>query len=95
MINSIINVDLHIHSKSSEYKDHETVVNGTIDNLPILFAKLEQYKVGLFAITDHNRFDPDMYWKAKEICKSGKYPSVKNNLAGVEFDVQLEKEMDA
>lgn len=31
MINSIINVDLHIHSKSSEYKDHETVVNGIID----------------------------------------------------------------
>lgn len=95
MINSIINVDLHIHSKSSEYKDHENVVNGTTDNLPILFAKLEQYKVGLFAITDHNRFDPDMYWKAKEICESGEYPSVKNNLAGVEFDVQLEKEMDA
>ena len=90
MINSIINVDLHIHSASSEYKDGKLVESGTIENLPVLFGKLEEFKISLFAITDHNRFDPEMYLEAQKICKSGQYPSVRNNLAGVEFDVLLE-----
>lgn len=91
MLNSILKVDLHIHSKASEYKDGKLVQNGTKDNLPVLFGKLEKYGIGLFAITDHNRFDKELYVEAKRIISTNEYPSVKNIIPGVEFDVVLEE----
>lgn len=91
MINSIINVDLHIHSHASEYKDGELVKNGTIENLPVLFDKLNENNVALFAITDHNRFDASMFNKCSEIIETHTYENVKGNIAGVEFDVCLEE----
>lgn len=91
MLNSIINIDLHIHSKASGYKEEDGFVdNSSIDNLHVLFEKLQERNINLFSFTDHNRFDVLLYEKALEIIEEGRYPSVKGLLAGVEFDVLLE-----
>lgn len=92
-INSVIKFDLHIHSNASAYKEANGIVaQSTKENLDVLFDKLNQYQVSLFAITDHNRFDADLYKaiKQKLLTDKEKYP--KNALAGIEFDVQLEEE---
>lgn len=91
--NSIIKFDLHIHSKASEYKESPGMVdNSTKENLSILFQKLNENEVALFSITDHNRFDADLYREINRLLKEEqeKYPNVKNVLAGVEFDVKLD-----
>lgn len=93
-INSVIKFDLHIHSKASAYKEANGIVDqSTKENLNVLFDKLNQYQVGLFAIADHNRFDSDLYKaiKQKLLTDKEKYPKVLNALAGVEFDVKLEE----
>lgn len=92
-LNNIIKFDLHIHSYASKYKEAQGIVDcSTIENLPILFSKLNENNIALFSITDHNRFDADLYIEAQRILAERKYPNVKNILAGVEFDVQLESE---
>lgn len=96
-LNSVINFDLHIHSYASKYKEAEGIVdNSTKENLGTLFEKLNEHKVALFSITDHNRFDVDLYLEAIKILKeqASRYPEVKNILSGVEFDVQLEDDLD-
>lgn len=95
MLNSIINIDLHIHSKASAYKESAGFVNNSsIENLDVLFNKLQENDINLFSITDHNRFDVELYEKALELIESGKYPAVKGILSGVEFDVVLEDGMN-
>ena len=94
MLNKNINIDLHIHSKASEYKETSGFVdNGTIENLPTLFSALEKNNIGLFSITDHNRFNVELYLECKKIIASKSYPSVQGIVAGVEFDVLLEDDM--
>lgn len=96
-INSVIKFDLHIHSKASGYKeDSDIVKESTKENLDTLFQKLNEYQVGLFSITDHNRFDADLYQAIQNKLRNEhqKYPDVKNVLAGIEFDVQLDVDMD-
>ena len=94
--NSVIKFDLHIHSKKSDYKESDGIVdNSTKENLSVLFQKLNENNVALFSITDHNRFDADLY---KAICEKIKnehdiYPNVLNVVAGVEFDVKLDEDM--
>lgn len=57
-----MNFDLHIHSNKSLYKENPKIVEqSTVKNVDILLEKLEEYKVGLFSITDHNRFNVDLY----------------------------------
>ncbi len=93
-INSVIKFDLHIHSNASAYKEAKGIVDqSTKENLDVLFAKLNQYEVSLFAITDHNHFDADLYKTIKQKLRNDKekYPKVLNALAGIEFDVQLEE----
>lgn len=85
----IIKIDLHIHSKASEYKDNNLVSNSTIENLDTLIQKLEENEISLCAITDHNRFDYELYKALKEKIAASK-GIIKKNLPGVEFDVQLE-----
>ena len=93
MLNEIISVDLHIHSYASKYKETNGIVdNSTKENLDVLFQKLQDNKINLFSITDHNRFDSELYLEAKAILESGVYTEVKEILAGVEFDVKLEEE---
>lgn len=92
MLNNKIKIDLHIHSQSSEYKDGSIVNNSNIDNIEILIGKLEEYQINLFSITDHNRFDYNLYQKLKERIKDSII--VKHILPGIEFDVQFESELE-
>lgn len=89
MLNEIIKIDLHIHSVFSSYKDGNCVNESTNENLDILIDKLEENEIGMCAITDHNRFNYDLYIDLKNKIKE-KNGGIKNNLPGVEFDVLLE-----
>ena len=90
----MIKFDLHIHSYASLYKEGKDIVdNSTIENAEILMEKLNDQNVGLFSITDHNRFWPELYRRFDELIASGSYPNVKGIVAGVEFDVQMDPEM--
>lgn len=86
--------DLHIHSIASKYKESDGIVdNSTIDKTSVLLDKLEENEVGLFSITDHNRFNVELYNKLDSEIKTGKYENVKGIVAGVEFDVQIDDDM--
>lgn len=90
--NSIINFDLHIHSVYSTYKEEKGYVDdNTEDSIDILLTRLNDNNINLFAITDHNRFNYDLYIKFKDTIATKKYENVKNILPGIEFDVLLEK----
>src|SRR5574344_1038317 len=96
-INSVIKFDLHIHSKASKYKEGNDIVdNSTKENLSVLFSKLNEKEISLFSITDHNRLDVELYLEAIRILNEEQtnYPKVKNILAGVEFDVQIDEDKD-
>lgn len=86
--------DLHIHSIASRYKEPDGIVgNSTVENVEVLLKKLDENQVGLFSITDHNRFNVKLYTKLDSVIKSGKYKNVKGIVAGVEFDVQIDSDM--
>lgn len=93
-LNSIINIDLHIHSKASDYKEENGLVDGSnIDNIEILLEKLEDNNINMFSITDHNRFDYDLYLAIRDKIKDekSKYKNVLEILPGIEFDVKFEE----
>lgn len=97
VLNSVIKFDLHIHSKASKYKERTGIVDqSTKENLEVLLSQLNQHNVALFSITDHNRFDPELYAKINNILAQDDhpYPNVKAVLAGVEFDVIIDEGMD-
>lgn len=86
--------DLHIHSIDSGYKENGGIVdNSTINNVEVLLNKLNENEVGLFSITDHNRFNIELYNKLDNEIKTEKYENVKGIVAGVEFDVQIDSDM--
>lgn len=89
MLNEIINIDLHIHSCFSAYKDGDIVKESTIENLDTLITKLNENKISLCAITDHNRFNYELYDALKNKINDND-GSLKHNLPGIEFDVELE-----
>lgn len=90
----MIKFDLHIHSIASKYKEGPGIVDAsTPENAEVLLAKLSENQVSLFSITDHNRFNIDLYCRLDELISSGTYPYVHGLVAGVEFDVQLDPEM--
>lgn len=96
VLNSVIRFDLHIHSKASKYKESAGVVDqSTKENLGVLLAKLNHHNVALFSITDHNRFDPELYAEINNMLSqyNHPYPNVKAVLAGVEFDVIIDEGM--
>jgi energy-coupling factor transporter ATP-binding protein EcfA2 len=96
-LNSIIKFDLHIHSVASKYKEADGIVdNSTKENLDVLLTKLNEHKVGLFSITDHNRFDVELYKELICILSKQEHPyrNVYGVLAGVEFDVVIDEGMD-
>lgn len=96
VLNDIINIDLHIHSAASEYKEAKGYLkNSTIDNIDVLLKKLNDNNINLFSITDHNRFDLELYKKAKVLIEKGMYKNILNILPGIEFDVQIEEEKEA
>lgn len=96
VLNTVIKFDLHIHSKASEYKESAGIVDrSTKENLSVLLSQLNQHNVALFSITDHNRFDPELYSEINSILtqSTNPYPNVKAVLAGVEFDVIVDEGM--
>lgn len=96
MLNSNIKIDLHIHSKASEYKDPKHIVeNSKKENITILLDKLIAKDVKLFSITDHNRFDKELYEEINLHLSQCKYRKNIFLLPGVEFDVLLEEDMRA
>lgn len=102
MLNQNINVDLHIHSKASEYKEARihnkdakeiTIVeNSTLENIDILLNVLNEKNINLFAFTDHNRFDCSLYLETKHKLETKKWKNILNILPGVEFDVKIEED---
>lgn len=97
VLNSVIKFDLHIHSKASEYKESAGIVElSTKENIGILLSQLNQHEVSLFSITDHNRFDPDLYLEINKILANDghPFPNVKAALPGIEFDVVIDEEMN-
>ena len=90
----MIKFDLHIHSIASKYKESDGIVDeSTIERVPTLLQKLNEADVGLFSVTDHNRFWPELYETLDVLIDSGQYPKVQGVLAGVEFDVQIDTAM--
>lgn len=90
MLNSIISVDLHIHSKASAYKDGEVVADSDKGHLNVLFDNLIDKEIDLFSFSDHNRFDAQLYCDAKNLISStDKYHNLKM-VSSVEFDVQID-----
>lgn len=95
--NSVIKLDLHIHSRASEYKESSNIVaDSTKENISTLLSKLNEHEVTLFSITDHNRFDAKLYEAFIQLVNTpnNPYPFVKGILAGIEFDVKFEKDME-
>lgn len=95
--NSVIKFDLHIHSKASEYKEDKGIVaKSTKENISILLTKLNENNVALFSITDHNRFDSELYEAIIQVLNTpnNPYPNVKGILAGIEFDVIMDESME-
>ena len=83
VVESPIKVDLHIHSMYSKTKDgNELIGKGTIENLPVLVRKLNDFGVNMASITDHDYFSYSMY---KEFKRHEGEGSLKKVLPGVEF----------
>ncbi len=90
VVRSPIKVDLHIHSCFSKTRDDRKLVGeGTIENIPILVNKLNEYGVNMASITDHDFFSYSMY---KELKKHEGEGSIKKILPGVEFSVGIPNE---
>jgi predicted ATPase len=93
----VIKFDLHIHSICSSYKETTNIVDeSTSANVDVLLSKLEENQVVLFSITDHNRFNVDLYKTIDHVLNNSdkKYRYVKSALSGVEFDVRIDESMD-
>lgn len=77
--------DLHIHSVVSAHKDGIKVKNNTLENIGVLIERLNDNKVNLCSITDHDNFSYEMYQglKAAESMDN----SILRVLPGVEFSV--------
>lgn len=80
-----VKVDLHIHSAFSSNKDGALVRDGTVQNIDVLFRKLEDNHVNMTAITDHDRFDFKVYDALRS--KVGEAEHLQCVLPGVEFTV--------
>ena len=91
----MINFDLHIHSSASRYKESANIVDeSTVENANTLMEKLNEANVSLFSITDHNRFNKELYMKLDTLIESNQYEKVKGLVAGIEFDVQIDSNMN-
>jgi predicted ATPase len=91
VLNSL-KIDLHIHSSFSKHKDGDKVVNNTLENLDKLVYKLNENKVNMCAITDHDYFDFELYKKLKEEEKKNNIQKV---LPGFEASVYIKGDVDS
>lgn len=82
-----VKVDFHIHSAVSSNKDGALVKDGTVQNIDVLFRKLEDNHVNMAAITDHDCFDFEVYDALRR--KAGDADNLQCVLPGVEFTVRF------
>lgn len=86
-LNENINVDLHIHSAASKYKEADGVVDDSIfENITVLLDKLIENGINLFAFSDHNRFDSDLFWKTKSLLENDEKYKGLSIVASAEVD---------
>lgn len=106
VLNEQINVDLHIHSIASKYKEGKIrrkdgtevgiVDESDFSHIDVLLSKLNEKNINMFAFTDHNRFNCELFVKTAELIEStDKYNNIMCLLPGVEFDVKIEKDKDS
>lgn len=89
----MIKFDLHIHSLASLYKESPNVVDkSTVENTGVLLKKLKENDIKMFSITDHNRFDIEIYKAFDREIKYGNFDI--SLLSGVEFDVIIDEPMN-
>lgn len=80
-----VKVDFHIHSVASKHKEVPGKVDeAKIENLSTLIQKLNDRKINMCSISDHDNFDIDIYNKLKAQENIG---SIKKVLPAIEFSV--------
>jgi len=91
VVDKPIKIDLHIHSAAStETKDrgNKSLEACTVENLPTLLKALDDCKIDVCSITDHDTFDYGLYQELKRHEGEG---SLKLVLPGVEFSVECDE----
>ena len=88
IVESGFKIDLHIHSIYSYGKDKRKVSFNTIDNLGVLVDKLNENKVQICAITDHDIFNYSIYKALKQYEKDD-HSSIAKVFPGIEFSVEF------
>lgn len=85
----MIKFDLHIHSSASKYKESKGIVDeSTVDNIKILIDNLIENDIQMFSITDHNRFNKELYIALDKYLNQTKTKI--SLMSGIEFDVLLD-----
>ena len=82
-----VKIDFHIHSAASAHKDGQKVKDGTVENVDVLFGRLEDNEVNMAAITDHDVFDYEIYDALRGKVEGARY--LQRVLPGVEFSVSF------
>lgn len=86
-----VKVDFHIHSVASKHKEESGKVdNSTIENLNVLIQKLNDRKINMCSISDHDNFDIDIYKELKEQENIG---TIKKVLPAIEFSVKYDSKI--
>lgn len=84
-------IDFHIHSFASKHKESDNCVdNSTIQNVKVLVNKLNERKINMCSISDHDNFDYELYKRLKEEEGNG---SIKKVFPAVEFSVVYSKKV--
>ena len=91
IVNKALRIDLHIHSSASKDKDGDLVKDSNIDNIDVLIKKLKENHIDMFSITDHDKFDYNLYKKFKEY-RENEDKDFAKILPGVEFSVGFESD---
>ena len=96
MLNNLINVDLHIHSAASSYKEQPGLVaECDADHCDVLLDKLADpdNDIRLFSLTDHNRFSSEIYDAFYDRIEKRRLNVTL--IPGVEFDVLFDEDKPA
>lgn len=81
-------IDFHIHSIASKHKESDDCVDlSTIDNIDVLIKKLNDRKINICSISDHDNFDIKIYKKLKNEENKG---SIRKVFPSVEFSVSYD-----
>lgn len=84
-------VDFHIHSIVSKHKESNDCVDlSTLDNIDLLIKKLNERKINMCSISDHDNFDFNIYKRLKQEENKG---SIKKVFPAVEFSVTYERKV--